>query len=414
MNNADKTKQSVKHPKEELEMDDSLRLNALFEMVTDGVITMNTSGTIESVNSAAAKLFGYRADEMRGQKVNILMNGYDRTHHDVYLERYHETRKPHIIGIGREVIGRRKDGSEFPLRLAVSELKLEDKTIYTGMLHDLSEFKAAQRRVEELNDQLEDKVAERTAALRQREKELQLALGKERELNELKSRFLSMASHEFKTPLSTVLSSVELIELYGEAEQRIKRERHIGKIKDSVQQLTEVLNDFLSLSKVEQGEVEVRPWLLDLNAIVTISVEESEGQLRQGQQVVIDLADEPERLVADPKLLRHVLANLISNAAKYSEPGMSIIVSSGILDGRAYVSVADEGIGIPASDQAHIYDRFFRAGNVENVKGTGLGLNIVQHYVQLMGGEVQFTSKLGHGSTFTIYLPFRLDHAPTS
>lgn len=389
----------------ELSQEDSRRLKALFEMATDGIITMSKGGIIENVNSAACELFGYEADELRCQKINMLMGSHDRVHHDGYLKRYHETREAHIIGIGREVTGRRKSGEEFPLRLAVSEVKLDDRVIYTGMLHDLTDFKRAQQRVEQLNAELEAKVEERTAALRQRESELQRALGKERELNELKSRFLSMASHEFKTPLSTVLSSVELIELYKEETQQPKREKHIGRIKDAVNQLTEVLNDFLSLSKLEQGRVGVTDRLTDLRAIISTCVESSEGQLKPGQEVVLDLAPEPGRIVTDPKLLRHILINLISNAAKYSPPGMEITITTGLRDEGGFISVTDKGIGIPAEDQPYLFDRFFRARNVENVKGTGLGLNIVSHYIHLLEGEIEYKSELGKGSTFTIVLP---------
>lgn len=261
------------------------------------------------------------------------------------------------------------------------------------------------RRVIQLNAELESKVKTRTKALRQREKELKRALGKERELNELKSRFLSMASHEFKTPLSTVLSSVELIEYYREEEHEPKRGKHIVRIKDAVKHLTEVLNDFLSLSKLEQGKVDVRSLRTNLRAIISTSVESSEGQLKEGQQVVLDLPPEPSQIVTDPKLLRHVLLNLISNAAKYSAPGRDIIIATGQRGEGCFISITDQGIGIPPQDQAHLFDRFFRARNVENVKGTGLGLNIVNHYAHLLEAEIEFSSELGTGSTFTVVLP---------
>lgn len=385
--------------------EDSRRLRALFEMATDGIITIGTDGVIENLNRAACELFGYEAEELKGQKVNKLMAEHDRVRHDGYLDRYHTTRSPHIIGIGREVIGRRKDGEEFPLRLAVSEVKLEDKTIYTGILHDVSQFHEAKRRVEQLNAELENKVKQRTAALEEREAELKRALGKERELNELKSRFLSMASHEFKTPLSTVLSSAELIELYEKEEQQPKRERHIIRIKEAVNQLTEVLNDFLSLSQLEQGRVSVKKRLVDLLALVSTSVESSEGQMKTGQQVIIDHPEEPLRIISDPKLLRHILINLISNAAKYSPEGMDITIKSRIDSEECRISIIDQGIGIPVEDHPHLFDRFFRARNVENIKGTGLGLNIVAHYINILDGKIEFTSSIGKGSVFTVILP---------
>ncbi|MEO0733695.1 MAG: PAS domain-containing sensor histidine kinase [Bacteroidota bacterium] len=390
---------------EYMSQEDSRRLRALFEMATDGIITMNQQGEIENVNRAACELFGYAAEELWGQKVNMLMGDHDRAHHDEYLERYHRTRQPHIIGIGREVIGRRKDGSEFPLRLAVSEVVLESKVIYTGILHDISAFREAQNRIEQLNADLERRVEERTQALRQREEELQVALGRERELNELKSRFLSMASHEFKTPLSTVLSSAELIELYESREDQPKRLRHAERIKSAVNQLTEVLNDFLSLSQLEQGRIEVKPKLVDLRALVSTSIESAEGQFKAGQEVIMKLAPEPRTINTDPKLLRHVLINLLSNAGKYSPEKAHITVETGLRDAQCYLSVIDRGIGIPPEDQKHLFDRFFRADNVENIKGTGLGLNIVKNYVDLLDGQITFTSTLGEGSVFTVLLP---------
>lgn len=389
-----------------MSQEDTKRLRALFEMATDGIITIGADGIIESLNQAACELFGYDAPELKGQKINVLMASHDRKHHDEYLSRYHKTHKPHIIGIGREVIGKKKDGTEFPLRLAVSEVKLDDeKVIYTGILHDVSAIHAARERVVQLNAELENKVISRTSELKAREKELERALGRERELNELKSRFLSMASHEFKTPLSTVLSSTEIIELYATTEQQPKRERHTKRIKAAVEQLTEVLNDFLSLSQLEQGDVQFNPRQMDLRAVLSTSIETSEGQLKPGQRVVMEVAEEPRTIECDPKLLRHVLVNLLSNAAKYSDPGMDIEIVAEQVGNHYTISVIDHGIGIPKEDQQHLFDRFFRARNVENVKGTGLGLNIVKHYTDLMGATVNFTSEMGKGSTFTILLP---------
>ncbi|PPK87617.1 PAS/PAC sensor signal transduction histidine kinase [Neolewinella xylanilytica] len=392
------------------EQDDGRRLKALFEMATDGIITMNGRGVIENANKAAADLFGYTVAEMLGQKVNMLMGDHDRVHHDAYLQRYQRTREPHIIGIGREVIGRCKSGREFPLRLAVSEVKLDNGVLYTGILHDLTEYHKAQDRVNELNRELENKVQDRTAALRAREVELKRALGRERELNELKSRFLSMASHEFKTPLSTVLSSAEIIELYQEAEQQPKRLRHLDRIKSAVSQLTEVLDDFLSLSQLDQGEVTVNEHSIDVRALLATSIETSEGQLRPGQRVEMVVEETVRTVYTDAKLLRHVLMNLISNAAKYSPEGAPIVVRAEAARDRILISVEDRGIGIPEADRPHLFDRFFRAGNVENIKGTGLGLNIVRHYVELLSGSIDFRSELGRGTTFTVSLSNQPNH----
>ncbi|MEM7574356.1 MAG: PAS domain-containing sensor histidine kinase [Bacteroidota bacterium] len=413
--------------------EDALRLRALIDMATDAIITINRKGTIESANAAASKLFGYADHEMFGQNIKILMPEPYHSEHDGYLKRYQKTAKPHIIGIGREVQGQKKDGTIFPIRLAVSEVPLSDETIYTGIIHDISREKAATAQIEQMNLELEQKVIERTEELgrtlermlqtnetlavemeqrreverllRARESELQDSLHKERELNELKSRFLSMASHEFKTPLSAVLSSIELIEMYQKLEDQPKREKHIERIKSAIGQLTDILNDFLSLTQIEQGRVEVKKRWVDLQAIISSSIEGSEGQLSEGQQVELELAASPTRIFSDPKLLKHILTNLISNAAKYSLPGKTITVRTHKEEATLVIEIIDQGIGIPKEDQKHIYDRFFRARNVENIKGTGLGLNIVQQYTQLLGGQLQFTSQLGVGSIFSVHLP---------
>ena len=402
-------------------------------MATDAIVTINRSGIIESANAAASKLFGYADHEMFGQNIKILMPEPYQSEHDGYLERYHETRDAHIIGIGREVQGMKKDGTVFPIRLAVSEVPLADNTIYTGIIHDISKEKAATAEIEKLNLELEQKVIERTEELgrtldrmlqtnetlatemeqrreverqlRAREADLQESLNKERELNELKSRFLSMASHEFKTPLSAVLSSIELIEMYKKLEDQPKREKHIDRIKAAIRQLTDILNDFLSLTQIEQGKVEVKKRWVDLQAIISSSIEGSEGQLQEEQQVELELAEKPTRIFSDPKLLKHILTNLISNAAKYSAPGKTITVRTHKEEETLIIEVIDQGIGIPIEDQKHIYDRFFRARNVENIKGTGLGLNIVQQYTELLGGDLQFTSQEGVGSIFCVHLP---------
>lgn len=388
--------------------DSKIRLKALFEMATDGIITMNKGGVIENVNRAACELFGYTVGEMEGQKVNMLMANHDRTHHDQYLERYQRTRVPHIIGTGREVTGRCKDGREFPLRIAVSEAILGEDTIYTGMLHDLSEFHLARKRIEDLNHDLERKVIDRTAALHEREAELRRALGKERKLSELKSRFMSIASHEFKTPLSTVLSSTELVEMYTASAQQPMRQKHLDRIKVAVGQLTEILNDFLSLNQLEQGVIQCVMQSVNLKCLLSKSIDNTAALLRPGQVVELRTDHLPQRIFSDPKLLGHVLDNLLSNAAKYSPADSPVILGGSIIGDRLVLSVRDFGIGIPDEDQTYLFDSFYRAHNVENIKGSGLGLNIVAHYVDLLKGKVTFTSKENVGTTFTLELPLEI------
>ncbi len=427
----DKTESLAQQNKEMQE--NTLRLEALIEMATDAILTINERGIIETANLATCQLFGYERAEMLGQNVRMLMTGRDRAQHDQYMHNYQSSGHARIIGIGREVWGLRKNGEEFPLRLAVSEVKFQDRRIYTGILHDITDIKTAEAEVIRLNQELEQKVKSRTEELAntlekllltnqameqqiakreatekillQREKELKTALSKEKELGELKTRFVSMASHEFKTPLSTILSSVELINMYESADQQDKRLKHTVKIQAAVKQLTEILNDFLSLSRLEQGNIEVNRQWIDLYEVIQMAIESASGQLKTAQTVVLALAEEQHLVFSDPKILQAILINLLSNAAKYSNEGQSITITTGFNDTHYQISVADQGIGIPEQEQTHLFTRFFRASNVENIKGTGLGLNIVSQYTDILGGEISFKSRENQGTTFTLAFP---------
>jgi len=242
----------------------AVTLKAIIETAIDGIITIDDRGRVESVNAAAAKQFGFAVEEIVGNNVKMLMPEPYHSEHDGYLHRYNTTKEPRIIGTGREVIGQRKDKSQFPFSLAVSEVILNDRVIFAGIIHDLSDVKRAEKDLIKLNEKLEEKVEERTNELEKvvnkllktntkletSEKELNLALAKEKELSELKSRFVSMASHEFRTPLSTIMSSASLISKYTEEAQNEKRQKHVNRIKSAVINLTGILNDFLSLSKI--------------------------------------------------------------------------------------------------------------------------------------------------------------------
>ena len=394
------------------------RLAAVVETAIDGIITIDRFGVMETVNRAAAQQFGYTQDELIGQKVNILMNHHDASHHDKYITNYITTRKPQIIGIGREVIGKRKDGSVFTFRLAVSEVVLNDRVIFTGIIHDVSDIKKAEQKIISLNRRLEEKVEQRTNELEtvvnqllrtnrdlaQREIQLEEALKRERELGELKSRFVSMASHEFRTPLSTILSSASLIGKYKEGDTQGKRERHIAKIKSAVENLTGILNDFLSLSKLEEGKVQLEVSEVDLKYLGHNIIEDLHGISKKNQKIILEVSDECH-IKSDKRILTNILFNLLSNAIKYSGEGTEVLFQGEVVNDQLIIKVKDEGIGIPEEEQKHIFSRFFRAKNVENIKGTGLGLNIVQRYVELLNGSIKFESKSNKGTTFTIHLP---------
>jgi PAS domain S-box-containing protein len=519
------------------------KYNSVIEHAVDGIIVIDQQGRIELVNPAVEKLFGYEASELKGKSVNVLMPQPYREEHDGYLDRYHRTGERRIIGIGREVRGRKKDGSIFPLALSVSEVQVEERVIYTGIIHDLTQQKAYEQQLKEYSEQLEHKVRERTMELeelntyleeqmeelmqaqdavkrsenmykliarnfpngtinvfdrelryifvegkelfelgitgekligtkfihrldpriapiaqqelmevfkglprtfeielrgqhyvlnavpltdgpnhevhqilvvernitkqKKAEEDIRMALEKEQQLGELKSRFVTMASHEFRTPLTTIASSATLIGKYTLESQQDKRDKHVQRIHTNVRHLTNILNDFLSLGKLEEGKVANQPETFDLPLFCRELLDELRPTLAEGQG--IGYRHEGEHLVVlDPKLLRNILLNLLSNAIKYSRPGKPIGLATrrhpnDHPSGRQIeVLVQDQGIGIPAEDLPHLFTRFFRATNTGNIQGTGMGLNIVKKYVDLMDGQIEVASKQHEGTLFTV------------
>lgn len=425
------------HKDSESVSDIASRLKAVIESAVDGIINIDERGIIEFTNPATSKIFGYSIEEMIGQNIKMLMPPPYQEEHDGYIQNYMTSGIRKIIGIGREVTGKKKDGTTFPFWLSVSEVHLENSRLFTGIVHDLTEQKKAEQALKALNKDLENVVAERTDKLsdvvnkllmtnqqlqhevqerkaaelamlmskedlEKKEKELQEALKKERELGELKSRFVSTASHEFRTPLSNILSSAGLMAQYKLTEQQDKRDRHFQRIKASVTHLTGILNDFLSLGRLEEGLVEAQFEEVDFNMFCVEMAEELKPILKTGQHIFIRHTHQAMTFQADKKLLKLILTNLISNASKYSDEGAEIHCVIKREGDNLEFDIIDQGIGIPEEDVKHLFDRFFRASNAINIAGTGLGLNIVKRYVELMGGTIQFKSTLGKGSTFTV------------
>ncbi len=228
------------------------------------------------------------------------------------------------------------------------------------------------------------------------------ALKKERDLGELKTRFVSMASHEFRTPLSTILSSVSLIKKYLENDDPEKIDKHILRIKSSVSNLTNILNDFLSLGKLEEGKIAVHIETVSIDEFSKDLSEELQSQAKEGQFIKYEHLSKERIFEIDKGILRNIITNLLSNALKYSSPKDDISFTSEISNGILKIEVIDTGIGIPFEEQKFLFDRFFRAKNASNIQGTGLGLNIVAKYVDLLGGKISFLSKEREGTRFTI------------
>lgn len=391
-------------------MDGGRLLSAIIDHAIDGIITIDNRGNVESINPAALELFGYQAEEVIGHNISMLMPEPDRGNHDGYLHNYQTTGHKKIIGIGREVMGLKKNGETFPFRLAVSEVWLKDKNIFTGFIHDLSREKAAEDMLKQHATELEHKVSERTrdlislvSELEKAKAEVSKSLEKEIELNQLKSRFVSMASHEFRTPLSSVQLSASLIEKYSERpDDKANIIKHTNKIKSAVQLLTSILNDFLSLEKLEAGIVVMNKQYINLVELAEEITEEMQLICKKNQHIVYQHTGEIGHFTLDPNLLKNALVNLISNAIKYSGEDTLIEFTTCIDDEGCLISVKDNGIGIPEEDQVHLFEPFFRAHNTGNIPGTGLGLNIVKRYIELMAGQMDFESEVHKGTSFRV------------
>lgn len=245
-------------------------------------------------------------------------------------------------------------------------------------------------------------VEHNVSKIKNAEQKVKEALNKEKELNELKSRFVSMASHEFRTPLSTILSSTSLIEKYDEIDNKEKKEKHLNKIKNSVKNLTLILNDILSISKLEEGLTEVIISEFNIENLINEVISDSSGLKRDNQNIIL-LADKNLNINSDEKIIKLIISNLLSNALKYSEK--DVIIEASTKKNNLTISIKDEGIGIPENEQKKLFDRFFRAQNATNIQGTGLGLNIVKSYIDILKGKININSKENIGTTITFEVP---------
>jgi PAS domain S-box-containing protein len=353
------------------------RINTFFSSIWEHaeaiIFVTDASGIIKMYNSAAERQLGYKTQDVVGKQSPILfMEGGQ--------ESYQTLINKAIEGLNNEgeLTYIRQNGDQFPVSQTFTAMRNEEQAVegFLCVALDISERKQA-------------------------EVELRSALEKEKELSELKSRFVSMASHEFRTPLSTVLSSAYLISKYEAKEDHVKREKHVQRIISAVNTLTDILNDFLSVGKIEEGKIQVRYAEFDINKYLQQTTNELEGLLKKGQSIQY-IHEGAETLILDPSLLKHILLNLLSNAIKFSPENSVIVLHSNLNNSCLTIQVKDQGCGIPMADQAHLFQRFFRAANVTHIQGTGLGLHIVNKYTELMNGVIHCLSEEGQGTTFEL------------
>ncbi len=398
----------------------------IFQGSAEGIIMVNRQGIIMLANPVSEQMFGYGEGELIGQSLENLLPDRYRGGHSHLRENFNKHPAPRRMGVGRDLMAMKKDGSEFPVEVSLSYKQIKEDFLVMAFIIDITERKRTEEALKSSEEQLliyaaelERKVQARTEALnksvqelekevevrKKAEEEARIALIKERELNELKSKFVSIASHEFRTPLSTIMSSASLVSQYLQKGDVEKIDKHTARIKSNVNHLTAILNDFLSLGKLEEGRIEINQETFILDEFLKEIQEELKASLKDGQQIILECTPENQTVTSDPRIIRNSLFNLLSNAIKYSDANKTIYLCSSVDNGEVTISVRDEGIGIPDDDKRHMFDRFFRASNATNIQGTGLGLNIVKRYIELLEGTISFESEYGKGSTFTITFP---------
>jgi PAS domain S-box-containing protein len=405
------------------------QFEALFNYATIGIVVTDHQGIIINFNKYAEKQFGYLKEEVSGFAVEILLPKNLNRVHSSHRVNFYKHPEPRRMGEGRDLYALKKDGTQFPVEVSLSHYSIEAETYVIAFVIDITIRKRSEELVRQqnadlemrtkeilqLNVELEQKVDDRTIMLRETlvelersRKELNEALIAEKELSDLKYRFVTAASHEFRTPLSTILSSAYILGKYDKTEFEDKKEKHIQRIKNAVEGMKGILEDFLSLGKLEEGKVQVKMEVLEAGEFIgefTSAIGEMEHLLKLGQLIKLENEIKNQSLHIDKHMLKSIFINLVSNAIKFSGENTTIAIFLGFSENNFTMSVKDSGIGIPEEDQTHLFDRFFRAGNAANIQGSGLGLHIIGKYLELLKGTIQINSKVDEGSIFTIHLP---------
>ncbi|MGJ8744293.1 PAS domain-containing sensor histidine kinase [Polaribacter sp.] len=397
--------------------------NVLFEAVSEGVVVVNEQQNIVSVNSSIDKMFGYNPEELVNKPLNVLIPSTYHAGHGAHFKGFMKNKEKRQMGNGRELYGARKNGDVFPLEAGLNPFKIYGETFVMALVVDISVRKQQEEEINKLNEGLEKKVQERTKELSttvnelkvvnleldsenhkriQAENKIKDALKKEKELNELKTKFLSLVSHEFKTPLSGILTSTMLLGKYKLAEQQEKRDKHLEIITNKVHYLNNILNDFLSVEKLETGKINYKFHTFKLSKVVDEVIYNANMLLKGGQKINYPENIDDISLTQDEKTVELALSNLLNNAIKYSPENTDINIHIQQDKTHTFIKVKDNGIGIPKADQKNIFNRYFRAENALLTEGTGIGLNIIKSHLKNLGGTISFKSKEGVGSTFTM------------
>ncbi|ALM07789.1 histidine kinase [Sediminicola sp. YIK13] len=393
--------------------------NLLSSAISEGIIVVNREQFIVATNNSANEMFGYSNGALIGKPLNTLIPQKFHHNHGGHFAGFMQKSNKRQMGQGRDLFGMRKNGEEFPVEAGLNPFEVDGVTYVMALVIDITQRKQQERQISELNSQLEAKIELRTRELndivlelrgevnlrKEAESKAKMALKKERELNDLKTKFLSLVSHEFKTPLSSILTSATLISKYQLSDQQSKRDKHLDTIKNKVKYLDTILTDFLSVERLESGKVNYKFTTFPLSKLVNEVIYDANMLLKTGQNIRYPDNIDDVIIDFDEKILELILSNLIHNAIKYSPEYAPIDIQVEHNKKMVTLKVIDQGMGIPKEEQKYIFNRYFRAENALLTQGTGIGLNIVKGHLENLGGSIDFTSQENMGSTFSIQLP---------
>jgi len=398
----------------------------LFEAIPEGIIIVDEAQTILAANASAETMFGYKKKELSNKKLDVLIPQKYHSHHKHHFAGFIKSNNIRKITHNSNLTGVKKNNTQFPIEIGLNPFSVENNNFVLALLIDITVRKKNEKKIETLNTQLEKQVTQRTLELKntikqlkllnldykqeivkriEAENKIKLALKKEQELSNLKTKFLTLVSHEFKTPLSGILTSTMLLNKYQLKSEQNKRAKHIKTIESKVHYLNNILNDFLSVERIDASQVNYKITKFNLSTVINEVVYNTNMLLKSGQKITIPQNIDNFILEQDEIILELILSNLMYNAVKYS-PENSTIDLKIIKNGKnIQFIIIDKGIGIPLNDQKYIFNRYFRAENALNTQGTGIGLSIVKAHVENLGGTISFKSKEHKGSVFTLKLP---------
>ncbi len=362
--------------------DNEQHLQAVLHNVIDGIITINHTGIIQEANPATETIFGYQLEEMLGQNIKMLMPSDIARQHDGYLQNFQTGGKAKIIGIGREVMGKRKSGETFPLDLAISGIRRGNKNFFVGLVRDITERKKSEKALVKAKEEAEQSTR-------------------------MKSEFINMMSHELRTPLTVILGYLPLLNNPQKLPPAEVICEIIEDIKVSGNHLLHLINDLLDLSKIEADKMELHREWIDINDIIS-GILANVQQKATGKNIELINQVTSCQLYVDPVRIRQIIYNLLGNALKFTEQG-SVKISSSLQSGMLAISVQDTGMGIKEIDLPTIFDKFHQidSSSKRKASGTGLGLAITQKLVEIHGGTIEVNSRFGEGTEFIVTLPIK-------